>query len=360
MDEGYRQEPCGIDVVRRSGPDSHGAVSTGEAVAASAAMGTRFEVILHPRPASGQSPAFLRACAEDAIAEIERWHRLLNAFAPDSVVSKINREGSMRPVPVDAETFALLARCRDLWHDTHGAFDIAMGAAMREAGFRDVGPSPCTPAAHGMHLVDLDDRNRTVRFVEPGVLLDLGGVAKGWALDHAAAILRAHGVNNALLHGGTSSVIAIGPPRDQSPWSIALREPTIANFENDSASSLSPSHRIVSLRDRALSVSSPNGRTVERDGVHVGHIIDPRTGAPALTRLASVIPAHAGIRRSQSAAGVSLAAVLADTATVAEAWSTALIVLGERPRDLDSSIETILLSASYVELPAAVHAASAC
>jgi thiamine biosynthesis lipoprotein len=327
-----------------------------EVTVAVEAMGTRFEVIL--RPAAGHGRAFLQACAEEAIAEIERWHRLLNAFAPDSIISKVNREAASRAVPVDAETFALFARCRDLWHDTHGAFDITLGAMMRAQGFRDVGSSPHTPAAHGMRLVELNDRDRTVRFLAPGVLLDLGGIAKGWALDHAAALLRAHGVFNALLHGGTSSVVAIGPPRDQSPWSIALREPTIANFENDSASSQSPSHRIVSLRDRALSVSSPHGRTVERDGVHVGHIIDPRTGAPALTRLASVTPAQAGIQRSQSAAGVSLAAVIAESATVAEAWSTALIVLGSRPDNLDASIETIFFPTSCVDLPAADHAAS--
>lgn len=283
------------------------------------AMGTRFEIVLGG--AADDDEPLLRACGETAIEEIERWHRLLSAFAPDSVVSRINRRAADRPVKVDHETFELLLRCRELWRATAGAFDITLGALMRAWGFRDDEPARGTVHArarvelvihHGFSHVELDEPNRAVRFAREGIALDLGGIAKGWALDRAAALLRGHGVTCALLHGGTSSVVAIGAPPGEDGWRVALRDPA-------------PSGPVVLLRDRALSVSAPHGRMIERDGVALGHVIDPRTGAPAAT-------------------GVALAAVACASATDAEAWSTALLVLGERPANLDPSIETIVVS----------------
>jgi thiamine biosynthesis lipoprotein len=148
-----------------------------------------------------------------------------------------------------------------------------------------------------MEAVELDPRRRTIRFGDPCTVIDLGGIAKGHALDAAATIVREAGVDRALLHGGTSTAIAIGAPPGQEGWRIALRADT---FE-----------RAVILRDLALSVSAPHGRTVVRDGKRLGHVIDPRTGAPATRAV--------------------FATVVGPSARRADAWSTALLVRGDRP-----------------------------
>lgn len=266
------------------------------------AMGTRFELLLF-----GHDAPFLRAAGEEAIEEITLWHRRLNYFAADSVVAHINRFAAVQPVRVDDETFDLLQRCGDVFEASHGAFDITIAPLMRRFGFRErqdrVDRSPGTPR-YGMDLVELDSVRGTVSFLEPGIEIDLGGIAKGFALDCAAAILRGHGIESALIHGGTSTVVAIGGRPDGDAWKIAL-----AGEGPDS---------IVPLRDRALSVSAQHGRTIERDGETLGHVIDPRSGRP--------VP------------DAPAAAVITDSATNADAWSTALVVLGRCPSGLDPAV----------------------
>jgi thiamine biosynthesis lipoprotein len=153
--------------------------------------------------------------------------------------------------------------------------------------------------------VVLEVKSRSVRLTRPGVTLDFGAVAKGFALDRAAAIVREHGVRSALLHGGTSSVVGIGAPPGEDGWRVAVR------------SDAEP--RMVTLHNRAMSVSAPRGR---RNSDGHGHILDPRTGA--------------------SAGSADTAAVLCDRADVADAWSTALVVLGKRPAGMPGHVESLI------------------
>jgi thiamine biosynthesis lipoprotein len=219
-------------------------------------------------------------------------------------------------VPLDDDLFDLLDACRRLHEQTGGAFDPTVGPLM--AAWRlqaDAGgdaPASVEDARRvvGMDKVVLDRRERTVRFAEPGVSLDLGGVAKGDALDGAAAILRDLGVASALLHAGTSTVVAIGEPPAEG------REPSVATPADVPrgwriAIGAEPGAPTVALRDAALSVSGPHGRTVEHESGTVGHVLDPRTG------------------RSVQAA--SLAAVVTRSARDADAWSTALLVAAGQP-----------------------------
>lgn len=251
--------------------------AAGQTVAlACQAMGTRFELVL-----TGDDARSLRAAGEAALEEVTRWHNLLSAFDPASVVSRLNREAAERPVSVPTEVAELLRWCADMSQATAGAFNPAVGHLMRQAGFRD-GPRASCPAASSFAESVHVDANR-VRFTVP-VALDFGAIGKGWALDRAAETLREAGVTDALLHGGTSSVITIG-----GPWRIALG-----------------AGDAVTLTDDALGVSAPSGRTVtDAQGVRHGHILDPRTGCSALT------------------AG---AAVTGPSAATCDAWSTALVV----------------------------------
>jgi len=258
------------------------------------AMGTRFEAAL-----SGASPADLRSAGEVAFQEILELHARWSAFDPGSLLTRVNRLAAGRAVPIDGETFEVLALARSLWEATDGTFDPTTGAAMRTHGFRPSRPDPdpgvsarasADAPLPGMGAVELDPGAGTVRFLDPRVELDLGALAKGVALDRAGESLRESGVPCALIHGGTSGVLAIGTPPDSDGWPIALdREGRIPS---------------VRLRDAALGVSAGHGRGAAIGGG--GHVLDPRTGRPG------------SVDR--------FAAVVGDSAAVADAWATAWVV----------------------------------
>lgn len=263
------------------------------------AMGTRFELVL-----GGEDAAFLRGAGEEALREIQRWHDMLTCFGGGSVVSRVNSLAHEGAVRVGPEVMGLLLDCREVWRASDGAFDVTAGPLMHAWGFREPPLSPEEARARvGMELLDLDERACTVRFTRPGMRLDLGGVGKGAALDSAIETLRGLGVGRAFLHGGTSSVGTIGE------WSVALASPP--------GSGLAPA--LVRLTDQSLSVSAPHGR---RGTGGKGHVMDPRTGTPVRAAATAAVVAPAGV--------------------AAEAWSTALLVLGERPCAMAGGFVTYL------------------
>lgn len=250
------------------------------------AMGTRFELVL----LAGRGD--LRAAGEAAVEEIEHWHRRLSRFAPDSLVSHINREAIHTPVRLDRDTFELLRDAVEVWQASDGAFDITLRPAMTDEGHAD--------SVRIRHETDagalrLDAERWTIAFVEAHVSIDLGGIGKGHALDCAGRVLREAGVTSALLHGGTSSVVAIGAPSDRAGWRVDV--------------SSGSDHRPVLLRDAAISVSDPCGPEDRRHAMP--HIMDPRSGGAVASSIR--------------------ATVVGPSARLADAWSTALVVLGRRP-----------------------------
>jgi thiamine biosynthesis lipoprotein len=240
-------------------------------------MGTRFEIVV-----ASDDEYRVRPGIEAALAEVEDLHRKLTRFEPDSLLSHINRTAALRPIRLDAQTFALFATAESVRQRSHGAFDIALGSGG----------------------VVLNAAHHTIRFDRPGVSLDLGGIAKGYALDHAALILRDHGIESALLHGGTSSVVAIGKPPDAEAWRVSFARCATLPF--------------VELRNASLSVSRPFSQLVD----HQPHIRDPRTGT--------------GVQQRR------IAAVIGPSACEADAWSTALTVLGARPSGLGPEWTTFI------------------
>lgn len=242
-------------------------------------MGTRFEVLL-----TGADTPGLRAAGEDVLRTINDWHARLSRFEPASELSRINREAPTRAVRVDPDIFSLLSLCRDGWHATGGSFDAAAGSG---AGF---------------DAVELDEREGAVRFLDPRVRLDMGGIAKGFVLDLAELGMREAGVASALVHGGTSSVVAIGAPPGREDWQIRIVGTSLSIRAN--------------LRDAALSVSSPRGR-VDAAG---GHILDPRTGLAAHTE--------------RTAAVASALSACGHAGAWCEVWSTAACVVGGTPAKL--------------------------
>jgi len=272
------------------------------------AMATRFEIVLQGRSASG-----LRAAGEEALGEIARLERQLSFFCPESDIARVNAMAARQPVRVSPIVFDLLKRCRQMAIAANAAFDITTAPLVQCWGF--LGGRAHIPDAQELaraqsrvgigHLL-LDENDFSVRFDQPGVLLDLGAVGKGFALDRAAGLLREAGIASALLHGGTSSICAIGSPMDTEAWKVAVELPQQATGR---ATPLPQDLlAVVALRDESMSVSAIWGRSVELGAMRVGHVIDPRTGQPVCDAV--------------------LSALVLPSAEEADALSTALLVLG--------------------------------
>jgi thiamine biosynthesis lipoprotein len=282
------------------------------------AMNTRFELVLH-----GRNPVSLRAAGEEALDEIERIENQLSLFRPASEIAQVNARAAQGPVQVSPGVFALLARAQRLGVETDGAFDITLAPLLHcwgllgrhEGRVPDAAELAAARARCGMELVELNPARFTVRFAREGVMLDLGAIGKGHAIEQAAECLREAGVSSALLHGGTSTVYALGAPPNSEAWKIAIDAPSAQvlgpafarALELPEGGTTSPLATIP-LRDESLSVSAVAGKCFVADGRTLGHVIDPRTGEPAGNAL--------------------LAAVVLPSATESDALSTALLVTG--------------------------------
>ncbi len=240
------------------------------------AMACTFELFLVASDARYAAHA-----ARAATDEIDRLERELSRFIPTSDIAHINRAAPGEFVPVSIETVECLTLASQVHAATGGAFDIAYRSPARRIPAHATGPP----------LLTLDPTRHAVAPRCPGVELDLGGLAKGYALDRAAAVLREWHIAAALLHSGQSTALAFGRPADGTPWRVGLRAPDAA--------------------DRTLATVELHAAAVAGSGqaLHGLHVRDPRTGAPV-------------------AAGRA-AWSLAPTAALADALSTAFLVLDE-------------------------------
>lgn len=247
-----------------------------------------------------------RQAALDALDHVEAWEARLTVYRDTSEVAHVNRTAHAAAVPVEADLYALLRDAVALWTETAGAFDITTGPLIKAWGFFQ--RQGRVPAAHdlaaamqrvGSDKLLLDDGQQTVRFATEGMELNLGSIGKGYALDRAGELLHTAGVDDFLIHGGQSSVLARGGRESrEAGWSIGVRHP------------LFPDRRLaeVRLRDQALGTSGSMTQSFRHQGRRFGHILDPRTGQPA--------------------DGVLSATVLAPSAAAADALATAFFCLG--------------------------------
>jgi thiamine biosynthesis lipoprotein len=266
------------------------------------AMATTFEVALPPGATSTPWEA-----ATAALDEIDAVEQMLTVYRDDSQVSQLNALAAYNAVAVDEELFTLLSRCLQWGRSCQGAFDIACGALIKTWGFyRRAGRVPLAEEriaamqCSGQQHVVLDLQQRSVRFRRRGLELNFGAVGKGYALDRAGQCLQQRwGVQQALLHGGGSSLLALGTwPGQPRGWPIRLRHP------HDPQQHLGT----IYLANAALGVSAATFQYFHYRGQRLGHVLDPRRGWPAR--------------------GTACAAVIAPTAAQADALSTAAFVLG--------------------------------
>lgn len=262
------------------------------------AMGTVLEVTLY-----GPEIAVLEPLRDRIFARAEQLDGLLSRHREDSDVGRLNAAGGAW-VAVAPEVAGLLRASIGHATRTHGSFDVTVGPLVSlwtRAAEADRMPSDADVAGARERVgaarirVAPDDARVSL---EPGASVDLGGIAKGYALDRMLPLLRDAGVTSALLSFGQSSVWAVGAPPDGPGWRLLARAPE-GGFAG-----------IVVLRDRALSVSGSLGQWSEIEGQRFGHVLDPRSGWP--------------LRRRREAI------VVAPEAELAEVLSKALLVLGEQ------------------------------
>lgn len=275
-------------------------------------MATRFEIVLH-----GDNPISLRAAGEEALEEIDWVEAQLSIYRTDSQINHVNQRAAHGPVKLEPTIFQLVKHCAELTHHTDGAFDITLGPLIRCWGF--MGGSGHLPSPEsiqqakelvGMHHVVFDDDDYSVRFDREGVMLDLGSIGKGFALERAKEILEENGIESALIHGGTSTVATIGTPPDQATWKIAITRPQPADPESNDTEQKPITIGLAELTGNSLSVSAVWGKSFQTEDREYGHVIDGRTGEPTT--------------------GAAQAAVTMASATDADAISTALLVDGNR------------------------------
>jgi thiamine biosynthesis lipoprotein len=254
------------------------------------AMGTTFGMLI-----AGGTAASAGQIAERAFAELRRIESELSRFIPSSDPARLGRLRAGQSLRIGADACACLRTADRLHKATGGCFDVTLGAlADLWAQCRAAGRMPSyrelTEARRrtGMHLLELSDDGNVLTAAADGVSLDLGGIGKGYALDAMAELLIQWSAAPALLHGGQSTVLPVGPP-PEGGWALGLRAP---GRPGDSL-------QAVRLSDRAVSGSAT--------ALHGPHIINPRTGRPARRRTA--------------------AWALAPSATEADALSTAFMIM---------------------------------
>lgn len=237
------------------------------------AMGSTFSVVIY-----GEDRERLQAIVAQALEEARRLDRLLSNYLPDSEWSEVNRKAADRAVPVSRDLFELLAACVEYSRESEGAFDISVGPLMKVWGFyKGSGHLPHRAEVRGAlstvgyRKILLDRNAQTVRFSQPGVELDPGGVGKGYAVDKVAEVLRSNGISSALISAAGSSIYAMGAPPGESGWRLNIKDP---KNQNKSVAE-------ITLKDQSLSTSGNYEKFFLAEGKLYSHIMDPRTGFPS-------------------------------------------------------------------------------
>jgi thiamine biosynthesis lipoprotein len=296
-------------------------------------MGTLFEITVNT--AGGGEAGTAGPAVERAFETVARLDTLLSAYKSYSEISTINRLAGGPFAQVDPLVIALVDSSIVFWRVTGGAFDPTVGPLLDLWGFR--GGTPRVPDDAGLASVlplvdasgvEIDGDRSQMRLKHKGQELDLGGIAKGFALDRAAYVLRRAGIENALLNFG-GNLLFMGEASRGAAWRAGIAHPRssgeiVATF---------------SASDVAVSTSGDYENFFISDGLRYSHIMDPRTGRPA--------------------AGLCSATVIASAGTASDALSTAIVVLGPGPgmklvESIDG-VEAVIILTSDLESPGPIR-----
>lgn len=267
------------------------------------AMGGTFSVIVY-----GEDRSRLEGAAALALEEAVRLDQLLSNYKPSSEWSQVNREAGKAPVTVSSELFQLLTACFAYSQASEGTFDITVGPLMRVWGFyKGSGKLPHRAEIRtamgriGYRNIVLDSQTRAVRFDNPGLEIDPGGIGKGYAVDRMAQLLREQHIQSGFISAAGSTLYGLGtPPNDARGWLVNIRDPRseVKTIET------------IYLKDESLSTSGSQEKFFEAGGKVYSHIMDPRSGYPAQ--------------------GVLQVSVTAPSALDSEAWTKPIFIQGRK------------------------------
>jgi thiamine biosynthesis lipoprotein len=283
-------------------------------------MGTEFKIVLYA-PDAGLA----RQASDAAFHRIAMLDAIMSDYNPGSELMQLCRQAGGPPVRVSDDLFRVLARAQQLAERSHGAFDVTVGPVVhlwRQARARRQLPDP-EILVQALKLVGyknlrLDSKEKTAQLLKPGMLLDLGGIAKGYAADEAIAVLKASRIQRALV-AGAGDIRTAAPPLDRKGWLIAIAPLDPGEKFAD---------RFFLIHDGAVSTSGDLEQHVAIGGVSYSHIVNPKTGlgltshssvtvvAPngmtsdSLATAASVLGPERGLELVQSISGTGVLFVL--------------------------------------------------
>jgi thiamine biosynthesis lipoprotein len=250
-------------------------------------MGTTFRIVLY---ASDEATA--KTAAKDAFARIAELNKIMSDYDPDSELMRLCKKGVGKPVPVSVDLFKVLEEAEKIARLSDGAFDVSIGPVVRLwRRARKTGEMPgADEIRRALAKVDyrkirLNPEGRTVELLLMGMLLDLGGIAKGYAADAALAVLRRHGITRALVAAGGDITVGDAPP-DAPGWRVGiapLRKPGGP-----------PTHELL-LKNAAVSTAGDLHQAVEIGGKRYSHIVDPKTGIGLVGRRSVSVIAPNGL-----------------------------------------------------------------
>ena len=295
-------------------------------------MGVAFHISLY-----SPDEAVANNAARAAYARVKQLNQLLSDYEPDSELMQLcRRSGPGKPVAVSPELFCVLRRAIALSQASDGAFDVTVGPLVllwREARRTRKLPDPAELTAAresvGWKHVRLNAEQRTVELRKPGMRLDLGGIAKGYAADEALRVLQEHGVTQALI-AAAGDIVAGDPPPGRDHWRIGIAPVDSPDGE--------PS-RYLQLANAAVSTSGDAFQYVEIDGVRYSHIVDPRTGVGLTTRSSVTVVAEDGITADSLASAVSVLGPERGMDLIESRENTAalfVVLEGDKPRTVES------------------------
>lgn len=240
-------------------------------------LGTISRITIYDKPSE--------AAFKESFARLSEIEKKMTIHSDTSEIAQINRMAGLQPVKVSEDTFEVIRLALEIAEKSGGAFDPTIGPIVQ--AWDIAGDHPRRPSDEEIqrllplvdwHQVELDEANHTVFLKQKGMVLDLGGIAKGYAADEVAKVLKRHGVKQAIINLG-GNVLVMGRKPDGTLWRIGVQDP-----EEDRGAYV----LIVLLDDSSLVTSGPYERYLELDGVIYHHILDSTTGYPVVSDFTSV------------------------------------------------------------------------
>jgi FAD:protein FMN transferase len=286
-----------------------------------AEMGLPFRITLY-----AVDEATAKAAVDAAYARIAEMNAVFSDYDPDSEVSRLSRTHN-EWVPVSTELWRVLEHGQKLAEKTDGAFDVTIGPLVntwRRARRKNELPSPELlaemKARVGWRKLQLDPERKAAKLLAPDMRIDLGGIAKGYAIDAALAVVMKRGLTRALV-AGSGDMAAGDPPPGQPGWKIEVAELDVPG---------GPRAQVVLLKHSAIATSGDSFQHVEIGGIRYSHIVDPRTGIGLTDH--------------------SLVTILADSCSIADSLDTTISVLGPE-RGMQLIEESPGVAARFVRKP---------